>query len=222
MGRLFVAAMVLLTACEGGGAVSDGGGADGTLPDAHSTAPPIFVEAQFAVRCDETSRYCTPEMADICGFYEGGVARFCVPAPIAPAIGCTATPDGAGGYTVGFIMSDDRGVGFEVDGMHFVAGGGPVESGRGCLTQFLVGSGPYVGPCGGDGPTADQPCRIDNVQLTNDAGNPTLTADIYCVGLPSIGSPSVVVDITAAGTSSAAATIPGHVRIANCPGLAVP
>lgn len=108
---------------------------------------------------------------------------------------------------------------FTVTGAEFTRAAGPVpaQPTQGCSVSVREGN-TYSGACSGSDPTAQTPCRIDNVEFKVDPENgaPVVVGRVLCTGLR--GSTTLPRDLTS-GTFSER-TQGAAFTIYDCPGLA--
>ena len=136
-------------------------------------------------------------------------------------IDCTVE-DRAASQVLSFtVYGPDRAYGIAGSSIVFPAGGGPVQ-GTGCALT-VEEDNTYVGSCGANPPTADTPCRITGITVTEEPDGPTVAGNILCIGIPAradmtrlreVTGQRAVVDPTAPENAA-----PASFRLVNCSGL---
>jgi hypothetical protein len=147
---------------------------------------------------------------------------------------CSVSPNGSNQI---FSMRAYQGTefGLEFRNVVFPAGGGPLV-GTACQTVILEEDNTYVGQCGAGAPTGDcltrpsggtfncqQPCRVYDIAVTNEADGPTVSLKFYCQGLAFPADNTRVVEVLKPGAEfdgTRAQDFPVTLRAVNCNGLA--
>lgn len=179
--------------------------------DPHAGA--LFIDTQYATRCDMTRGCDMPHQHDFCGFADD-------PCEGTPEVTVSCSVDEADTQRVISFSARAEGSSISVQNL-IVLNGSNAASGGPCRVSIVEGANSYSGACGGSEPSEAQPCRINNIAFVDDMGNPTFSGDIFCQFLPNSASPALQIEVTSNGSRAEDLTNPGHFRFANCSGLTV-
>ncbi len=177
----------------------------------------LFIDMQYATRCDMTHGCDMPHDHDLCGFSNSDP---CVEGDPKPVISCSVSETETE-RTISFSARQQAGASISVTGLT-VTTGGMAATGGACRVSVSEGANNYAGACGGSDPSEAQPCRINNISFFDDMGNPTLAGDLYCQFLENSANPTLQIEVTAPGTTPTDIASPAHFRLANCAGLTLP
>lgn len=175
----------------------------------------LFVDSQYATRCDVTLHCANTEMRDICGISGGDPCNAGEPQVNAS---CSIAESGDT-RTLTFTASQSADASIRVSGAVFNMSGGSASGGS-CQVRVVDGPNTYSGACGSAEPSEAQPCQISAVMFSADPtdGVPVVEGSIFCQFLQNQSNPDLQIEVTAWGSGPTAASTPGYFRIRNCEG----
>ncbi|HJL20010.1 MAG TPA: hypothetical protein RMH99_30375 [Sandaracinaceae bacterium LLY-WYZ-13_1] len=176
----------------------------------------LFVDIQYATRCDETLGCGGTEERDICGINQGDPCIEGTPEVLAS---CSVS-ESESNRTVSFSAQQGADFSIAVSGAIFPFAGGSASGGS-CTVTVVDGPNTYSGACGSSEPSEAQPCQISSVMFYDDMGNPTVEGSILCKNLSNRANPDLQIEVSTLGSGPDAANTPAGFRLANCTGLEV-
>ncbi|UJR83754.1 hypothetical protein [Sandaracinus amylolyticus] len=162
----------------------------------------VYAYIEWRLRCDEMLG-CTAYPDRFVDGFDGEGAR----------ISCNVT-ETSDARTLNFsAFADDFGI--QVQNATFPLGGA-TPAPAGCQVRVLDDN-QYVGGCGGNPPSAAQPCQVSGVSFgRDDEGRALISGQIFCVGISPEAAPNIDRELTAPGPT--ARTTPLTFNIYDCPG----
>jgi hypothetical protein len=174
-------------------------------------APP-FANMVWKLRCEDMGGCTGYPRRDVNNYNGEAVTGSTTPLRIS----CEVQPRGA---TKEFFFSVYEGstYGMELRNASFTGNGGSV--GGSCLVRVLEGGNNWEAPCGSNDPSPAQPCKIsgDFTIASTNPDAPGVLGRLQCVGLPLMGNPSTVRELTSADEVSPREPVVFNFQ--NCAGL---
>ncbi len=181
----------------------------------------VVTLAEWRVDCPGDGFNCTPELpADKTIFQfngQPGVSGETVRAR------CEATEDASGDFLeVVLEASEGDNTGFLIRNLRLGTQGGGFVASPGCEVTVTQEGFEYIGDCGGDAPSAEQPCELSDIDVSEEVdddfgknvGGPQVSVSVRCTELPSRQNAQVRRDVLGKG-----ATPKALLRFAQCDGF---
>ena len=170
-----------LAGCDGAPVVEDAGPTE----DAGPSGPRATLS--WVMRCNEGR--CPPEEPPVrtIDAHDGEDGH---------VIGCDLTETGTGTRRFDLTARLGERYGIEVRGASTGLMGGRLEGSLCRLTVLEEADVRLLAACGSSAPTADRPCQFQRIDIRDEAGVPTLFAELRCVAAPEERDPSDLRDIT--------------------------
>ena len=182
----------------------------------------LFVDIRWQVKCPVGAPSCFPSqhrMHDIFTF-AGGTSNEDPPLPL--ALSCLVEPRGADNVLWSFsaVSSEYR---LTIRNAIIPRTGGPV-GGPNCTVEFVDAVNTYVGACGSDPLSDEQPCRFTSVGFEYEDRvmgllGPTLSTSLVCEGVRAPSTAILVRDMTAPDVRGERVNGLIPINIVNCEGM---
>lgn len=180
------------------------------------SGPPgqVLAEVEWRVRCPGDEFNCTPELpADQTIFQYNGQAGLSGETVQAQ---CEATEDSTGTFLdVLLEAAEGEDTGFMLRNLRLSPTSGGFLPSPACEVTVTQLGFEYVGTCGVEAPSSEQPCELSDIAVDERAADgPQVSLSVQCIELPSRQNASVRRDIIGQGSMTKAS-----LRFADCDGL---